>query len=264
MNKVNAPFQRMVVLGDSNAYGMCAYNPKNEWPQVAANWLRKFQQEELEVLNRSIPGNVISPRCPGYELSCKPSLLERFRKHCIDLSPDLVIIAQSLNDARTGMSIQEYTEDLELIVTAILSETNALVVLMGVYHQIQGRGFNDPEDFPWAAKWDQNTLEVFNFSISRVAKRNEVLFVDILNIMSGTDWLLHPDCVHMNDLGHILIGNALFQTIVTHCDGVADRLFHRIADKGVSVENSGGTDTSEDIREIWNMHSQQNPELLSR
>jgi len=264
MSKWKGPFQRMVVLGDSNAYGMCAHAPENEWVQVAASWLRKFQSQELEVLNRAIPGNVISLRCPGYELSCKPSLMERYRKHCIELQPDLVIIAQSLNDARTGMPVQEFTEDLETIVATIGRETEALVVLLGVYHQIRGQGFNDPDEFPWAVRWDHTTLEAFNAAISQTAERNKALFVDVLNIMAGADWLLNPDCVHLNDLGHILVGNALFRMIAAHCNGIKANLFSLIAAKGVSVENTGGTDTSQEIREIWDNHSQQNPELLTR
>ena len=71
------PFRRMVVLGDSIAYGMCAAEPENEWNQVVAGLLRKFQDEELTVFNRGLPAGVISPRCPGYEESAKPSLIER-------------------------------------------------------------------------------------------------------------------------------------------------------------------------------------------
>jgi lysophospholipase L1-like esterase len=264
MEEKNGPFQRLVILGDSNAYGMCAQDPNNAWPQVAANWIRKFQNVQLKVLNRSLPGNVISSRCPGYEESCKPSLMERYRKHCIELSPDLVIIAQSVNDARTGMPVQEYMEDLERIVRDISQETRATIVLMGVYHQISGRGFNDPEEFPWAARWDHDLLKIFNLAISQVAKRNGAMFVDVLGIMDGTDWLLHLDCVHMNDLGHILIGNGLFQKIATSVRSLGDDVLQNILENSISVENTGGMDASAEIREIWSKHSQQNPELLSK
>ena len=101
------PFHRMVVLGDSIAYGMCAQQPDNEWAQVVAGLLRKFQDGNLEVFNRGLPAALISPRCPGYEESAKPSLLERYRQHCIELEPDLVIIAEGLNDMRSGMSLHE-------------------------------------------------------------------------------------------------------------------------------------------------------------
>ena len=58
----SGPFRRMVVLGDSIAYGMCAYRPENEWNQVAAGWLRRFQDVDLQVSNRGLPAEVISPQ----------------------------------------------------------------------------------------------------------------------------------------------------------------------------------------------------------
>ena len=70
------PFRRMVVLGDSIAYGMCASRPENEWSQVVAGLLRRFQDVELEVLNRGLPAEVIGPRAPGYEESAKPALID--------------------------------------------------------------------------------------------------------------------------------------------------------------------------------------------
>ena len=41
------PFRRMVVLGDSIAYGMCASRPEMSG-QVAAGWLRRFQDVDLQ------------------------------------------------------------------------------------------------------------------------------------------------------------------------------------------------------------------------
>ena len=60
----SGPFRRMVVLGDSISYGMCAYRPENEWNQVVAGWLRRFQDVDLQVFNRGLPAEVISPACP--------------------------------------------------------------------------------------------------------------------------------------------------------------------------------------------------------
>ena len=85
--------------------------------QVAAGWLRRFQDIDLQVFNRGLPAEVISPRAPGYEESAKPSLIERYRRHGIELKPDLVIIAEGLNDMRSGMAVQDFMADLAQIVT---------------------------------------------------------------------------------------------------------------------------------------------------
>jgi lysophospholipase L1-like esterase len=247
----SGPFRRMVVLGDSIAYGMCAYRPENEWNQVVAGWLRRFQDVDLQILNRGLPAEVISPRAPGYEESAKPSLIERYRQHCIELKPDLVIIAEGLNDMRSGMAIQEYIVDLAEIVADIRRETGALVVLVGVYHQIFGRGANDPVALPTWTRWTPEVAVIYNQAVRQVAEQYGALFVDAQAVMGGADWTLNPDCCHPNDLGHVLIGNAIFQTIATHCNGVGAKTLREIEAEAVSTANTGGADIDDEIRALW-------------
>jgi len=245
------PFHRMVVLGDSIAYGMCAHRPEHEWNQVAAELLRRFQDEELEVLNRGLPAEVISPRAPGYAESAKPSLMERYRRHGIEPRPDLVVIAEGLNDMRSGMPVQDYMADLTRIVTDIQQETGALVALLGIYHQIFGRGANDPAALPTWTRWTPDVARVYNLAVRLVAERCGALFVDVQAAMGRADWTLNPDCCHPNDLGHVLIGHALFREIATHCPGLARKTLAEIDELGISNENTGGTDTDAEIRALW-------------
>jgi len=44
-----APVRRMVVMGESNAYGMCATDPENEWVQVVASLIRRHEDGYLQV-----------------------------------------------------------------------------------------------------------------------------------------------------------------------------------------------------------------------
>jgi lysophospholipase L1-like esterase len=245
------PFRRMVVLGDSISYGMCAYRPENQWNQVVAGLLRRFQDGELEVLNRGLPAEVISPRAPGYEESAKPSLIERYRRHGIELRPDLVLIAEGLNDMRSGMAIQDYMADLVQIVADIRRETGALVVLVGIYHQIFGRGANDPVALPTWTRWTPEVAVVYNQAVRQVAAQCGALFVDAQAVMGGADWTLNPDCCHPNDLGHVLIGNAIFQAIATHCRGMGDRTLAEIDRLAISTANTGGADIDDEIRTLW-------------
>jgi lysophospholipase L1-like esterase len=244
-------FRQMVVLGDSISYGMCAYEPSNEWNQVVANLLRKFQDESLTVFNRGLPASVISPRCPGYLQSAKPSLLERYQKHCIALQPDLVIIAEGTNDMRSGMPVQDYVDDLTTIVKDIQVQTNALIVLVGIYHQIYGKGGNDPATRPIWTKWNQDSARLYNFAIRLVAQKQEALFVDAQEVLGNADWVLHPDACHLNDLGHVLIGNAIFQAIAIHSSRMANKTMRIVEEKGVTTLNTGGTDTDMEIRHLW-------------
>jgi len=245
------PFRRMVILGDSNAYGMCAHEPRNEWNQVLAYWLRHFQDAPLRVFNRGLPAEVISPRCPGYADSAKPSLMERYQRHCIDLDPDLVVVAQSLNDMRAGMPLQEYLADLGAIVADIQAQTAALVVLPGVYHQIHGRGVNDPALYPTWSRWNDLEAHAYNHAIGLLAAQLGALYVDTRAVFAGADWTLHSDCCHLNDLGQVLMGNALFQVIATHCAGIADKTMRIMEEEAVSILNTGGADTDEEIQALW-------------
>jgi lysophospholipase L1-like esterase len=241
----------MVVLGDSVSYGMCAREPEHEWAQVVAGWLRRFQEGELEVLNRGLPAEVISPRAPGYSESCQPSLIERYRRHCIDLRPDLVIIAEGLNDMRSGMAVQDFMADLTKVVCDIHEETGALIVLVGVYHQIFGAGANDPVALPTWTRWTPDGLRVYNSAVRVVAEASGALFVDAQAVTGGADWTLNPDCCHPNDLGHVLIGNAIFETIATHCPGLGAKTLAEVERYQVSTENTGGADIDDEIRAIW-------------
>ena len=49
------PVRRMVVMGESNAYGMSAGDPVNEWVQALAFLIRRFQDGPLRVFNNAIP-----------------------------------------------------------------------------------------------------------------------------------------------------------------------------------------------------------------
>ena len=40
------PVRSLIVIGESNAFGMCASDPRNEWVQVVANLIRDFQDEK--------------------------------------------------------------------------------------------------------------------------------------------------------------------------------------------------------------------------
>ena len=246
------PFRRLVILGDSNSYGMCAHEARNEWNQVLAHWLRHFQDEPLQVFNRGLPAEVISPRCPGYADSAKPSLMERYQRHCIDLDPDLVIVAQSVNDMRSGMPLQDYLADLKTIVTDIQARTDALIVLPGMYHQIHGRGSNDPNIYPTWAQWNDLDSASYNHAIGLLAAKLGALYVDTRTVFAGADWVLHADCCHLNDLGQVLMGNAIFQVIATHCAGIANKTMRIMEAENVTILNTGGTDTDEEIRELWN------------
>jgi lysophospholipase L1-like esterase len=49
------------------------------------------------------------------------------------------------------------------------------------------------------------------------------LFVDVLAANRHTDWMVHYDGVHANDLGHRIIANRIFEVLAQNCSGLARR-----------------------------------------
>ena len=108
------PVRRLVVMGESNAYGMCAGDPLNEWVQALAFLIRRFTEGPLRVFNNAIPANVISPRAPGYDpdsvCGTAPSALERFEQAMIDYQPDLAVYAYGLTASRLHDDTCHFTD----------------------------------------------------------------------------------------------------------------------------------------------------------
>lgn len=55
----------------------------------------------------------------------------------------------------------------------------------------------------------------YDTAIAGVAARHGVPLCSVSAAMEQRDELVHPDGVHANDLGHRLIGNRVFETVVT-------------------------------------------------
>ncbi|MBN1836037.1 MAG: hypothetical protein JW820_09320 [Spirochaetales bacterium] len=258
------PVRRMVVMGESNAFGMCATDPRNEWVQTVGNLIRDFQDEPLVLCNNSIPANVISPRSPGYaslpEVG-RPSALERYQDDLVAPQPDLAILAYGLNDSRCGNPVSPFIEDLEAIVRETAEETKALIVLAGPYWNTQ---YNremwealDPK--PW---WATGEYEVFAetgrelvwsyvVEMRRLAERYGCLFVDLFSPTEDSVWLLHEDHCHYNDVGQRVLGNSVFGAIAANCSFVAAKSRRLAAEGSFDTTNTGGTQAQSRMIQGW-------------
>jgi lysophospholipase L1-like esterase len=254
----------MVVMGESNAFGMCASDPRNEWVQTVGNLIRDFQDEPLVLYNNSIPANVISPRSPGY--AClpavgKPSAVERYQEDLLAPRPDLVILAYGLNDSRCGNPVASFIADFETVVRGAAEKTEALIVLAGPYWNTQ---YNREM---WEAlnpkpEWATGEYEVFAkigralvwsyvAEIERLAKRYECLFVDLFSPTEDCPWLLHEDQCHFNDVGQRVLGNLVFGAIAANCSFVARRS-QRLSQAGsFDTTNTGGTQGQSRMIQGW-------------
>ena len=221
------PFRTMVTLGESTMWGSHATTEADRWVNVAADLISEFQGVPVTLHNKGIGANAISPRSPGYELSSKPSALERYEKDVIALKPDLFILSYGLNDMRARMHPEDFREDMQTIIRGVHEVCRPVTVLTTVYHM---SGYWAP-GFPYNQGSPEAT-EVYNLVIAQLARANGCLLADIHAAEGRADWVMHPDTVHANDLGHRLIGHRVFETIANHCSGVAARVTEELRQRG--------------------------------
>jgi lysophospholipase L1-like esterase len=212
------PFTTMVVLGESHVAGACATSEDRRWVNIVAELITRHQGTPVTLHNKGIGANAISPRSPGYASSRKPSALERYREDVIALQPDLFVLSYGLNDMRAGMHPEKFREDMTQIIVEVRETCHPVTVLTTVYYMTA---------YDLYPPYDQGSVEVtevFNFVIRQLAEEYQCILADIWDAEGHADWAIHPDTVHANDLGHLLIANRVFEAIATHCSGVASKV----------------------------------------
>jgi lysophospholipase L1-like esterase len=208
----------MVALGESTVAGACATEESRRWVNVVADLISRFQGVPVTLHNKGIGANAISPRSPGYAASAKPSALERYREDVIALRPDLFVLAYGLNDMRAGMPPEDFRADMAQIIRDVQAACDPVTVLTTVYHM---------SAYDWYPPYNIGSVaatEVYNLVIRQLAEEHGCVLADIWQAEGQADWLIHPDTVHANDLGHLIIGHRVFEAIANSCSGAAARV----------------------------------------
>jgi lysophospholipase L1-like esterase len=256
------PVRRMVVMGESNAYGMNASCPRNEWVQVLGDGIREFQEEPVRVFNNAIHSNVISPDAPGYDATSNPgtapSALERFEADMIAYRPDLAVFAYGLNDSRCGHTLESFIRAYRVIVSTTRKRLpNALVVLAGPYWNLQydanawEKNKGDSSRFGKFGLPGDKLVLAYNQAIAQLASETHSLFVDLYRVLEGTPWLLTADACHFNDLGHRIIGLTVFSQLATHCSFLSQKSLKIEKALGSNIHNTGGTEALPHVIQKW-------------
>ncbi len=209
------PFSILLTLGESTTWGMCATSEDRRWANVLARLISEFQGQAVRLINKGISANSISPRSPGYDASAKPSALERLEQDVLAHRPDLLVCSYGLNDMRCRMHPEEFREDLRTVVRTVRAHCEPVTVLTTVYHMTGWERY---------APFDQGTPEatrVFNLVIAQVAEEEGAVLADIHAAEGGADWMIHPDGVHANDLGHRIIAHRVFEALAQRCSCLA-------------------------------------------
>ncbi len=255
------PIQRLVVMGESNTYGMSAGDPNNEWVQSLAGLIRRFQDSPLRVFNNAIPANVISPAAPGYDpndvYGTAPSAIERYEQDMISYRPDLAAYAYGLNDARCGHSLDSFMQAYrEIVVNTIKKLPDALVVLVGPYWNLQfdAQTWADPKYRGWFGKFNlpgDALVTSYNKAIAMMARETGALFIDLYSLLEGATWLLTADACHFNDIGQAMIGMKVFLDIAAHCSFLSLKSKRIEEELNLSIRTTGGTDALPYVIDSW-------------
>jgi hypothetical protein len=251
-------------MGESNAYGMSAGDPNNEWVQSLANLIRRFQDSPLRIFNNAIPANVISPAAPGYNpkdvYGTAPSAIERYENDMISYQPDLAVYAYGLNDSRCGHSLNSFMQAYrEIVVNTIKKLPDALTVLVGPYWNVQYNAqiWADPKYTKIKAGFGKFNLPgdalvtSYNKAIATMAIETGALFVDVYSLLDGAMWLMTADACHFNDVGQSLIGMKVFLEIAARCSFLSLKSKRMEEELNLSIRNTGGTQALPHVIDSW-------------
>lgn len=255
------PIRRLVVMGESNAYGMSAGDSSNGWVQCLAGLIRRYQDTPLRVFNNSIPANVISPAAPGYDpkdvYGTAPSAIERYEQDMIGYQPDLAMYAYGLNDSRCGHPLGSFMRTYrEIVVDTIKKLRDALVVLVGPYWNLQydAQTWADPKYRGWFGKFNlpgDALVTSYNQAIATMARETGALFVDTYSLLEGATWLLSSDACHFNDVGQSMIGMKVFLDVAARCSFLSLKSKRMEEELNLSIQTTGGTDCLPYVIDSW-------------
>lgn len=210
------PVRRIVALGESTTWGYSVSAKECCWVNQVVALLQEFQGAPIELINQGIGSNVLTPECPNYPYSARPSALERLDDDVIALEPDMVLLSYGLNDARGGTTPEVFRRAYQTLIDRIRAAGDPTIVILNSYYMHE-------EMYRWD-RWthsDYDVTEVFNLVIEQLAEANGLILADIYAAEVGVDWVVDPDHCHPNDLGHRLIAHRVFEAIVRHCSFVA-------------------------------------------
>ena len=203
-------------LGESTLEGGGWLDAESErYADVLVALIDRVQGKPVEYVNCGLGASIISPRSPGYEVSRKPSALERYRTDVIAVDPDLFILAYGLNDMRAGMDVAMFIADMEAIIRDVANACRPLIVLVNVYHMTRY------DAYPPFDRGSIATTAAYNAAIRDLAERTGCLYADVHAAEGDADWVVHQDGVHANAVGNLLIAHRIFEVLATHCSGLS-------------------------------------------
>ena len=212
-----SPVKRIIALGESTTWGYTVSAKEKCWVNQVASMLEEFQGAKIELINQGIGSNVLTPECPAYPNSAKPSAMERVDHDVIAYQPDLVFLSYGLNDSRGGTPPEVFRKAYQQLIDRIRAQIEPTIVILNTYYMHEML-------YQHCEYWEESNYavtEVYNLVIQQLTEANQLILADAYAAEVGVDWIIDPDHCHPNDLGHRLIANRVFEAITRNCSFVA-------------------------------------------
>ena len=214
------PVSRIVALGESTTWGYSVSEKTQCWVSQVVGMLEGFQGTHIELVNQGIGSNVLTPECPSYEFSAKPSALDRVDAELIAHSPDMVFLSYGLNDSRGGTPPEVFRRAYQELIDRIRAKIDPVIVLLNTYymHEVLYTKCTHWEDSSY------DLTDLYNLLIQQIVEANGLILADVYSAETGVDWIIDEDHCHPNDLGHRIIANRVFEAVVRNCSFTARRM----------------------------------------
>lgn len=217
------PVHTIVALGESTTWGYSVSDKCECWVNRVTKMIETYQGQEVRVINQGVGSNVLTPLCPAYEHSTMPSAMERLEEEVLRYTPDLLFLSYGLNDARAGTPVEVFRREYEKLLIRVKERCpQTMIILLNMYYMHECM-YKECEEVCWN-QGDYQVTDIFNHVLKQVAEKQNVILADIYEATKGVDWLVDKDHCHPNALGHQIIANRVFESLVRNSSFLTARI----------------------------------------
>jgi hypothetical protein len=91
----------------------------------------------------------------------------------------------------------------------------------------------------------------YNSELSKLADEVNGIFVDVYSILEDAIWLLANDSCHFTDLGHNIIGQAVFMKVASNCSFLSAKCKRFEKESTITISTTGGTNALPNVIGKW-------------
>ena len=192
------------IFGDSIAWGS-SDRKKGGWVNQLRQKLEADEESYTTLYNQGVSGETTE------------DLLTRFEVESSAREPNVIIFAIGINDSlyintdkNPYVSLEDFQLNLERLITQAKSFTKN-IVFVGLTKVDETK----VKPIPWKPdKFYKNTrIEDYNSIIKKIATNHEILFIDVLDLLTSTDL---SDGLHPNTEGHQKMLFAIHDSLLTN------------------------------------------------